>query len=278
MKTSTGRLLWMGENSAAMNMAIDHALLRSASLIGTPTLRLYGWSTKALSYGYFTEIEEEVDVAACRRLGIQLVRRPTGGGVVLHGSSATYTVVGPPGFLPPDVLSSYRILNAGVVKALRQLGFTAELASECSCSGKVELDWCLLRTTLHDVVCEGSKLAGAAQRRTRNGILHQGYITLQAPDKETFVLTRSETLRDAADSLVSLLNPPLSETKMRAALLKGFAETLSIQWESSSLTEAELRDAERLHNELYENDSWNLGDRALRQRLRQNAELGTKIP
>lgn len=278
MKASTWRLLRMGETSAARNMALDHALLRCASFVGIPTLRLYGWSAKALSYGYFTEIEEEVDVAACRRLGIQLVRRPTGGGVVLHEGSATYTVVMPPGFLPPDVLSSYRLLNAGVVKALRRLGFAAESASECHCSERGAPDWCLLRTTPHDVVCGGFKLAGAAQRRTRSGTLYQGYVTLQAPDEVTLALARNEALRHAAVSLASFLNPPLSEAKMRTALLEGFAEALSIRWELSSLTDAEFSDAERLCNALYENDAWNLGDRALRQRLRQNTELETAIP
>ena len=92
---SVGRLLNMGANPAAMNMAIDEAILLAQKEQPNPTLRFYEWSSPAFSFGYFQDIDSEVDVEACRADGIELVKRMTGGGTVVHGWELTYTLVLP---------------------------------------------------------------------------------------------------------------------------------------------------------------------------------------
>ena len=87
----------MGKNSAAMNMAIDEAILVAQKEAANPTLRFYGWTHPALSFGYFQNIASEVDVEACRADGIELVKRMTGGGTVVHGWELTYTLILPRG-------------------------------------------------------------------------------------------------------------------------------------------------------------------------------------
>ena len=92
MKT-IGRLLNMAANPAAMNMAVDEAMLLSQKEQPNPTLRFYTWSSPAFSFGYFQDIASEVDVEMCRADGIELVKRMTGGGTVVHGWDLTYTLI-----------------------------------------------------------------------------------------------------------------------------------------------------------------------------------------
>jgi len=277
MSAPSWRLLDMGAASAAANMAVDDALLRHAASLGVPTLRLYGWKAIALSFGYFIDIFEEVDVVACRARGVEQVRRPTGGGVVVHDASLTYTLAAPPNVvsLLRDVGESYRLLGEGVVRGLSRVGIRAALAEGCDCLDAELPDWCFARTTLYDVVANGVKLAGAAQRRHRLGLLHQGYVALGVPPDSTLRLSRKDAVRAVAASNATRNNslaPSFSEAELRAALVEGFAEVLDVHFVPASLTDAEIRDAERLRIALYEQDDWNFGDRTTRQRLRRSVE------
>ena len=121
-----GRLLNMGKNSAAMNMAIDEAILAAQKVQPNPTLRFYGWSFPAFSFGYFQDIAAEVDVEACRADGIELVKRMTGGGTVVHGWELTYTLILPRGAAEIGVSEVYRCIGQSLVRAFQKLGVPAE--------------------------------------------------------------------------------------------------------------------------------------------------------
>ena len=112
----------MGKNSAAMNMAIDEAILAAQKEQQNPTLRFYGWTQPAFSFGYFQDIAAEVDVDACRADGIELVKRMTGGGTVVHGWELTYTLILPRGTGELSVSDAYHIIGQSLVKAFQKLG------------------------------------------------------------------------------------------------------------------------------------------------------------
>lgn len=153
--------------SAPMNMAIDEALLETVS---APVLRFYGWRKPSLSFGYFGRFADVAQEQAQR----EIVRRWTGGGIVYHGSDLTYSII-----LPPAVATRFRssrVVYAEVHGAIRQTvatHFPAALAS--SAAPKVS-DACFANAVESDVISDGKKIAGAAQRRTRGGLLHQGSI------------------------------------------------------------------------------------------------------
>jgi lipoate-protein ligase A len=155
-------------HGAALNMAIDEALLRTAS---KPLLRVYRWVRPAISFGYF---EKFADVERGHLAG-EMVRRWTGGGVVFHGDDLTYTLIVPMAHpfarLPPG--ESYRQIHDCVAKALQALGLAARLAAHAS--ARVS-NGCFENAAEADVLADGRKIAGAAQRRTRAGLLHQGSI------------------------------------------------------------------------------------------------------
>lgn len=154
--------------SAAFNMAVDEALLERVT---TPVLRFYRWQRPSLSFGYFGRYEE---VAAQSR-DREIVRRWTGGGIVPHGDDLTYSVIIPatdPCFTRSS-LEIYASLHESIRLALEANGIEASLAG--SAAPKVS-EACFANTVRADVVSDGQKIAGAAHRRTRAGLLHQGSI------------------------------------------------------------------------------------------------------
>ncbi len=163
-------------HSAAMNMAIDEALLESATI---PTIRFYGWRSPALSFGYFGKFSD-VAIYAHER---DLVRRWTGGGIVFHGDDLTYSIVIPasdPVFSESSI-GLYEKIHRALAEALNRIGQRTELlGSACSADRTAQHDVpannCFANPVRADVMIDGRKIAGAAQRRTRRGLLQQGSI------------------------------------------------------------------------------------------------------
>jgi len=166
-------LLRSGAGEAAYNMALDEVLLGAVLGLGRPVLRVYGWTGAPATFGYAQRWSE---VAA--KTGLRpLVRRPTGGGLVLHDEDFTYTVVFPPAH-PWACLrarESYRQLHEWISGALRLTGVTAELAPSASAPS---VGVCFAGAEESDVVAGALKLAGAAQRRNRQGLLIQGSVRM----------------------------------------------------------------------------------------------------
>jgi lipoate-protein ligase A len=152
-------------------MAIDELLLRD--LGNQPVLRVYDWDGAWVSVGYFGDLEA---ARAEFGPGVSLVRRWTGGGVVDHREDFTYSLVIP----PVHPLSKagrrevYRAVHEGVAAALQACGVKARLVAQDMPGESVH---CFEKPVAWDVVAEdGRKLAGAGQRRTRDGFLHQGSV------------------------------------------------------------------------------------------------------
>jgi lipoate-protein ligase A len=165
--------------SAAMNMAIDEALLESAKV---PSLRFYRWDHAALSFGYFGRYADVAPHQSER----DLVRRWTGGGVVLHGDDLTYSLVIPAhdSSFTNSSRSIYAAVHESIRGALVASGKHAELVTVAGVvdAGTAISDrgynagHCFANPVRADVLVNGKKVAGAAQRRSRAGLLQQGSI------------------------------------------------------------------------------------------------------
>jgi lipoate-protein ligase A len=201
-------LLQSGSAPPAFNMALDEALLESMSRLGRPVLRFYGWTEPAATFGYFQKYAE-VERATHLR---PLIRRPTGGGIVPHDADWTYSLVFPPGhewhLLKAE--ESYRRVHEWIQSAFAKLDMTTELAPSCkksipsfrssrreeapsqseTRSSKSKMDQSLLTSAAtsvlpgqcfvgyekFDLLWNGRKIAGAAQRRNKLGLLIQGSV------------------------------------------------------------------------------------------------------
>jgi lipoate-protein ligase A len=161
--------------SAAINMAIDEALLETAKI---PSIRFYHWASPALSFGYFGKFTDVAGHATKH----DLVRRWTGGGIVFHGDDLTYSIVIPasdPAFAESS-MSIYESVHRALADVLIATGDRAVVAaaedrgaavSDPACNG-----YCFANPVRADVMVDGRKIAGAAQRRTRRGLLQQGSV------------------------------------------------------------------------------------------------------
>ena len=211
--SSSWLLLNSGPCPAAFNMALDEALLESMPRLGRPVLRFYGWTEPAATFGYF---QKYADVERATHLR-PLIRRPTGGGIVPHDADWTYSLVFPPGHEWHSLKAeeSYRRVHEWIQKAFAKLNIETKLAPCCkkpfpsprssrreeAHSEKSEISQSLLTSAAtsalpgqcfagyekYDMLWHGKKIAGAAQRRNKLGLLIQGSvqpppISLSPPD------------------------------------------------------------------------------------------------
>ena len=166
--------------SAAMNMAIDEALIEYATF---PSIRFYRWHSPALSFGYFGRFSDVADHASAR----DVVRRWTGGGIVFHGDDLTYSIVIPvsDAVCNESSMSLYKKIHRALVNAFNGIGkravvaggvdfrgIAAAMRTAVSASGYN----CFANPVRADVMIDSRKIAGSAQRRTRRGLLQQGSI------------------------------------------------------------------------------------------------------
>ena len=171
----------------AMNMAVDEVLLLS---IQKPTLRFYGWKVPAVSFGYFGHVADAKHFAA----GREIVRRWTGGGIVSHGKDLTYSLVIPASCeaFARGSRVLYESIHAALSSSLNQQGFASALTP--AESQKVS-EACFANPVTSDVMLGGVKIAGAAHRRTKRGLLHQGsvQIHLQSSFCDSFATALAKT-------------------------------------------------------------------------------------
>ena len=258
MKTD-GRLLNMGENCAAMNMAIDEVILNAQQEHPNPTLRFYDWAAPAFSFGYFQDIATEVDVTACRADGIELVKRMTGGGTVVHGWDMTYTLTLPRSVGEMSISDLYQCLGQSLVKAFSKLGLTAQCYAASTDSSQTAQNICLTNPAKHDVMCNNKKLAGVSVRRTRKGIMFQGYISLNMPPLS--ILARVSKSPDVQQLLRYKSTAINTETRAvtRDGLIQAICDTfeVGIAFNLEELSSTERTLAEALAKTKYATADWN---------------------
>ena len=169
--------VWQSQaGSPAWNMAADELLLNQAAAIGQAVLRFYSWDQPAASFGYFQRFADVEFLTDLR----PILRRPTGGGLVHHGENEwTYSLVFPPTHpwyeLKAD--ESYKQVHIWIRRAFKYCGVVTELCPETRPAGAGQ---CFVGAEKNDLLHYGNKIAGAAQRRNRDGLLIQGSIQAKA--------------------------------------------------------------------------------------------------
>lgn len=245
---TTWRLLDTGALPASINMGIDEALLQlHARGESPPTLRFYQWHPPAISLGALQR-RPGFDVGACRRLGLDMVRRSTGGRAVLHQNDLTYSVVaGTRDGMPLPLASAYRLLCRGLLEGFHLLDIEAGPGQE-----KVRADQpdvCFLRSLMGDIVYRGRKFVGSAQTWEGTSLLQHGAILLK-PQAETWaeLLGRDKVgwqrhcqdIQRRMTSLCEILGvvPPIG--KVKAAIAQGMTQALEAEFVEGQLAPAEL--------------------------------------
>jgi len=242
------RLLPLATYSAAMNMAIDEAICEAiAKGASPPTIRFYRWKPSAVSIGYFQGLEDEIDLEQCKKLGVEYVRRRTGGGAVYHDPEGeiTYSVLAPVSLFPKDITQSYRVICSWLVESLRLVGIESAFHP------------------INDIMVGDKKISGNAQTR-RGSVLQQHGTLLYAVDVDrmfSLLKVPDEKMKDKlirsvkkrVTSVSALQSISLKE--VHDALVQGFMKEK--KYEEKEITPEELSRAKILASEKYRKNSWN---------------------
>jgi lipoate-protein ligase A len=239
-------------------MAIDEAILAARIKNLAPnTIRFYRWNPSAVSIGKFQDIRKEVQLDNCRKHGVDVVRRITGGGTVYHDAhdEITYCVIASKEDLEArDITAVYAKIYAGLAEALKILGLTADFNE-----GNAK--------TCPNLTVDGKKISGSAQSHKKGVVLQHGTLLLDVNLERMFTFLRvpwaktcMEVINVAKHKHTSIKDETqknITTDEAEKALTEGFQKALNIKLISSELTAYEHKLAERLCKEKYSTDEWN---------------------
>jgi lipoate-protein ligase A len=287
------RLIKDSYHTGFMNMAIDEAIMiaHREGLV-PPTIRLYQWSPPAVSLGYFQDLKKEIDVDNCKNLGIDIVRRPTGGKAVLHDKELTYSFIireNHP-LINNSILETYKKISGGMIRGLSYLGVTAELVplreklkSDSLPKGeKPEIrhsdfkSICFSVPSQYEVQVKGKKIVGSAQVRKREIVLQHGSLLIELEKDKLFSVFNfpSAQIRERfktrfnATSLEEILNRKVNFSELSDILPRGFEEEFGVRLLEGELTEQEEKTSNELLKNKYLTYEWNYE--------RKNDQLGSQ--
>jgi len=237
------RFIDSGPNSGAFNMAEDEKLLDQAvTEAAGPVLRFYTWDPPAVSLGRFQIVETAVRAEACTRLGIDIVRRVTGGRAVLHNQELTYSVVARTDntLFPPEVLGTYRVIAAGLLKGLGLLGIHAEMVSRSTrhavlVKKNAKDPSCFSSPSWYEILVKGKKIIGSAQRRVPGAFLQHGSILIgYDPGLEAEVIY-GKGARDRVTCIRHELNRDITLDEVKQAFMRGFSDAVGMEFSEKSV-------------------------------------------
>ncbi len=244
-------------------MAVDEALLLSFDPSDSlPILRFYGWNPPALSLGRFQDAAAVLNLERCRAAALPLVRRISGGGVIYHGDELTYSIVCAPHHLPPStsIKESFRILTGFLLIFYTKLGLDPSYAMDIGQGGGLgeRTPFCFAGQESYDILIQGKKIGGNAQRRLKQVIFQHGSIPLvnRAEEGGTFMV---ETPVGIGEQTYSLAQAGIAGDVdvLNSLLAESFREGMGVELREEALSgEEEVRSAELRVK--YQNDDWNL--------------------
>jgi lipoate-protein ligase A len=243
------RLIKLKEDKGAIQMAIDEAILiiRAKGLVPN-TLRFYTWKPPCVTIGYFQSLEKEINLEKIKEFGIDVIRRYTGGGAVLHDKELTYSVVVSEKEVSEDIKKSYEEICGFIISGLRELGLNAEFKP------------------INDIVVDGKKISGSAQTRKFGFVLQHGTILINLDLDKMFSVLKipDEKIKDKlisnAKERVTCLNDldvNITANELEKTLKKSFEKRFGFKLIEGNLTKEEKKLAEKLSREKYSTKEWN---------------------
>jgi lipoate-protein ligase A len=251
-------------------MALDEALALSVrNGFSPPVLRIYGWSTPALSLGAFQKLDG-INTGYCNKMQIPVVRRLTGGRAILHGDELTYSFSARnDNAFSGGLMNVYLRIGTAFRLCFERLGLVCQIKDSLK-KGTVSIrsPLCFESASLGEISHSGLKLIGSAQKRWNDAFMQQGTIPFSADHEKlsgVFGTPLSVTAREGDSDLYIGLRqviPDLDAEILKTYLLSAFEEIFSVSLLDSLPSPEELRLANRLVSERYLDRSWTMGERA----------------
>jgi len=238
------RLLIDGVSPGSWNMALDEALLESASQGGVQ-LRFYRWQPATLSLGYFQTLAARQTHAAS--LPLPLVRRSTGGGAIVHDRELTYSFTAP--LRERFSQQPQRLVDCfhdALCRALADWGVVLDRCGDRAEAARRDAPFlCFERRAAEDLLCQGFKVTGSAQRRHHGALLQHGSVLLHSS-------AHASHLPGIADLNATTL--PIDQ--LQAAWTAQLQQTLGYRFFLSSPDSAELMRAATIQQDRYDDPHW----------------------
>lgn len=262
------RLVIDRPRSGADNMARDQAIRDLYPTVQQPTLRFYGWSPACVSIGLAQRLTRDINQAACQTLGIDIVRRCTGGRAILHDHEVTYALVmglDQPLVAQSSVVRSYWKLSQALQYGLEQLGVASRFEPEGARQRhgrSSESAACFDQAADYEIVVAGRKLVGSAQARQHDTLLQHGSVLLHTDAKQWVRVLRLPPHMDAAMleqrmiGLDEVLGVQATFEQVVDALGAGVEARCGITLTPGALTDAEEARAAELVTQRYANAAW----------------------
>lgn len=251
----TWRFINSNIGTAQRNMAVDEALLINYKDTDMPILRLYGWE-RALSAGRYSTLSRSLDRQTLKEQNVPCVRRISGGGILVHGGDLSYCLIMPRDWLrEKGVKESYRDLCAFLIRLYERLGYKADFAGENSVD-ILHSDVCLASNEVYDILIDGKKIGGNAQRHTRHALLQHGSIPMRIDESFfTSCFTKDPGFENAAT--LERLGTKMSYERLAALVQEIFCESFGIELIHDTLNVSEEQYAKELFAQKYTQASWN---------------------
>ena len=227
-----------GPNIGAYNMAVDEELLaRAQAGEAVPVLRFYGWNPPAVSLGRFQHIESAVNADACRKHGFDIIRRITGGRAVLHHQELTYSIIARADnpLFPSTVLGTYKVIATGLLAGLKNLGISAEMVSRGGrhatlVEKKSKDPACFSSPSWYEILVNGKKIVGSAQRRMKGAFLQHGSILIGYDPRLAAEVISGGCGGDVVTCIKRELGRDVPFDVVKQAFVNGFSEELEIEF------------------------------------------------
>ena len=241
------------------NMAVDEHIFRLAETSPRTFLRFYRWERPTASLGYSQEASRVVDADFCLAHGIDIVRRMTGGKLVLHDREVTYSVASSDATAFTATLrDSYRLISRALLKGLERMGVSARLAETSPPAYLKGTMPCFAFPARDEIEIGGRKIVGSAQKRTGPLFLQHGSILLEKDEALLAAVSRPGESAESLGmtSLSEALGRPVDFEAAVGPLVQGFADFFGVGFERFALGPADREAVRRLQASRYASDAW----------------------
>lgn len=242
-------------------MAVDDFLFHSLGGLPQTFLRFYTWKRPTASLGYSQKADKVVDLNFCKQNKIDIVRRMTGGKLVLHHKEVTYSICSSDQrTFPAAVMDSYRLISEALIRGLEKMGLQARLADSPPAAYARGSLPCFSSAARHEIEIRGKKIVGSAQKRIGHRFIQHGSIPLE---KEDELLKSVALLRDGGGirmiSLSQALGRPVNFDWAVGYFLSGLAEYFGAGFELKTFSPQETESISSLEKGKYANPAWTFG-------------------
>lgn len=247
--------------SGTLNMAVDDYLFYSLRDTPHSCLRFYQWKKPTVSLGYSQNINKVVDMNFCQKNGIDIVRRITGGKLVLHHREVTYSLCSSDSEAFTATLSeSYRLISRALMRGLEKMGLEPYLAcTSPSFYTRGNLP-CFSYPARDEVEVEGKKIVGSAQKRAGTRFIQHGSIPLEGDEGllESVSFLEKGRSKERMTSLSEALGKKVPFEWAVECLTNGFSEFFGVRFKKKVFSEREMEEITKIQKECYENRLWTL--------------------